>query len=124
MLSLSDHESSSDWELSEDSDALERDLGRESERRADGMPAAKDAAEAEQQEEGTGLPAANDAAEDREAEKEGVGSPHLLVAAVRALSCAFDLASRSAGQTSILTNTQTHLGVFDFCASQTHKHTR
>ena len=55
MLSLSDHESSSDWELSEDSDALERDLGRESERRADGMPAAKDAAEAEQQEEGTGL---------------------------------------------------------------------
>ena len=116
MLSLSDHESSSDWELSEDSDALERDLGRESERRADGMPAAK--------EQGTGLPAANDAAEDREAEKEGVSSPHHLVAAVRALSCAFDLASRSAGQTSILTNTQTHLGVFDFCASQTHKHTR
>ena len=114
MLSLSDHESSSDWELSEDSDALERDLVRESERRADGMPAAKDAAEAEQQEEGTGLPAANDAAEDREAEKEGVGSSHLLVAAVRALSCALDLASRS------------HLGVFDFafCASQTHKHTR
>ena len=60
MLSLSDHESSSDWELSEDSDALERDLVRGSKRRADGMQAAKDAAEAEQQEEGAGIPAANE----------------------------------------------------------------